>query len=32
MNYGVDWEAEQRQTLLDGRAALERTAQVNKII
>ncbi|KAF7998249.1 hypothetical protein HCN44_009647 [Aphidius gifuensis] len=27
MNYGVDWEAEQRQTLLDGRAALERTAQ-----
>lgn len=27
MNYGVDWETEQRQTLLGGRAALERSAQ-----
>ncbi|XP_011310815.1 vesicle transport through interaction with t-SNAREs homolog 1B [Fopius arisanus] len=27
MNYGIDWEAEQRQTLLDGRASLDRSTQ-----
>lgn len=27
MNFGVDWEAEQRQTLLSSRTALERASQ-----
>lgn len=27
MNYGVDWDAENRQTLLAGRAVLDRTSQ-----
>ncbi|XP_044574520.1 vesicle transport through interaction with t-SNAREs homolog 1B [Cotesia glomerata] len=27
MNYGIDWEAEQRQTLLGTRATLDRAAQ-----
>lgn len=27
MNYGINWEAEQRQTLLDSRASLDRAAQ-----
>ncbi|XP_053598275.1 vesicle transport through interaction with t-SNAREs homolog 1B [Microplitis demolitor] len=27
MNYGIDWETEQRQTLLGTRATLERSAQ-----
>ncbi|XP_034943102.1 vesicle transport through interaction with t-SNAREs homolog 1A [Chelonus insularis] len=27
MNYGIDWDAEQRQTLLDTRATLQRTSE-----
>lgn len=27
MNFGVDWESEHRRVLLDGNAALDRTAQ-----
>lgn len=27
MNFGVDWESEHRRVLLDGNAALERSAQ-----